>query len=485
MKLVDDCLITVSGGVTLTVRGVLHAPLHQVFTGSGAVIGMRRVDPEWFGAVGDGTTNDISALDAAHACVAASLTSIGRKPTINLNALYAVGRMWQALPTTDIPLRIRGRGQPTASGIVALNTFTPANPVLHVSGGTVAAQINTDFELRDFVVRPSGAGYGAATAGILIGGTALPVGQVVNMSGYHNNIVADVLVLNFPKGLWLRHVRQIRFERVGLWNDALAIASACLYIDQAGGFTGDMNFSGIQCVAPTGVANAYALQINSDNAAYVYTGTNSISGLVFDSKCVFYFGDKIAYIHAGSGSWITDITFSPKCQFEGGAAVAHAIYIESAGTAATRIENIHVNDNYISTTTTSGITATSTGGLMQALFITQNWMDRQGGPSVNLFCAGTQINGVHIKNNTISNSNSVSAAIFVNGPDNFGIAGNLQVRNVGAPGVVGATYPGYMISVQAGSVDFQITNNTNGGFGGGGVLQDLSGAVVKTVAGNI
>jgi hypothetical protein len=58
------CLITTTG-FTLTFSGSLQAGYYQIFTGTGTVTGLSESVPEHFGAVGDGTTNDYAAINAA------------------------------------------------------------------------------------------------------------------------------------------------------------------------------------------------------------------------------------------------------------------------------------------------------------------------------------------------------------------------------------------------------------------------------------
>lgn len=61
--------ITVNNGVTLTINGHITAGAYTIFAGAGTVVfgtsQQARVLPEWFGAVGNGSTNDTAAIQAA------------------------------------------------------------------------------------------------------------------------------------------------------------------------------------------------------------------------------------------------------------------------------------------------------------------------------------------------------------------------------------------------------------------------------------
>lgn len=55
-------------GKTITINGPIEAGIWQIFTGSGIIAGSPKVDalyPQWWGAVGDGTTDDTTEIQAA------------------------------------------------------------------------------------------------------------------------------------------------------------------------------------------------------------------------------------------------------------------------------------------------------------------------------------------------------------------------------------------------------------------------------------
>jgi len=118
-----------ASGTTLTINGPIDAGLWQIFGGEGTVTGtpdIHYVYPEWFGAVGDGVTDDTDAIKAVIAipCVVHFSREYLISNTITLNGNMCKGMEWEGKYTDN---RLLYNGDGTAMEVYGL---------LYVSGFT-------------------------------------------------------------------------------------------------------------------------------------------------------------------------------------------------------------------------------------------------------------------------------------------------------------------------------------------------------------
>lgn len=98
LKVAKGGSFTIASGITLTINGSFEAGNFQVFAGDGSVAGLKKANIKWFGAVGDGVTDDATAINKAIATQAIVYAPKGTYLTgsqITLNystAFYGAGQ---------------------------------------------------------------------------------------------------------------------------------------------------------------------------------------------------------------------------------------------------------------------------------------------------------------------------------------------------------------------------------------------------------
>ncbi len=130
--------LAVATGKTLTINGGLEAGLYQIFSGAGTVAfgaGMvKEAYPQWWGAVGDGTTDCTAAFNAALAAHKAVMITHGTFIFSNSLTMQAYGSIYGEGPASIIHLSVAGK-----QGIIPANYCTIRNFTLKGTYSTYQA----------------------------------------------------------------------------------------------------------------------------------------------------------------------------------------------------------------------------------------------------------------------------------------------------------------------------------------------------------
>lgn len=445
--------LVISAGVTLTVRGVVEAPAARIFSGSGRVVGIADVRPEWWGAAADGATDDQPALQAAHDCVEQSGGSDGDGPFVHLRgtgANYGLGRQLTLRPTASFNLRFGGGGAVLGSRMTALASFvTDLGPAaVRVQGTTDTIQQIAGYKIGGFSVAPT-AGT-AALVGFWVGGDGTAgTGLERGLIGTQANEIHDVYIVDGFSFCWrVANCRLIDFNRCSGWSQGrTGVVGLLVTVDANGAFTGDLNFNGCQFVVDT-VASTKCVSITHSKS-----GSAQIKGVRFTNS-IFYRGDRTVEIYATGGAIIGDIWFNPGCQLDG--FLNTGFYIESNGSTSV-IDNINILGTYIRGINTAGINVVSTSsGFVASINIQMNWIASMTNARAIIGGAGTK--GLLVNGNTIQDCVSIAQCILINS-SRSSVTNNLLSQGFGVTGVADN-----FISIGAATDWITVGKNNSGGY---------------------
>lgn len=303
--------LSVDSGVTLTIRTAVDIQSEtQVFTGSGTVLGIRWVRPEWFGATRTGTGHDDQpAFQKAQNCMEAGIASDGLPMCLLLsNGDYGIGAQIDATPNAASCIAWLGQGSSSGSRLIGLATFT-GTAVLKLKADAVNSS-GSAARFQGFRVIPQTAGSGALR-GIDIGGHA----SLTLQGGAHEAILFDdVGVYDFAVCWRYENCRSITTRRCSGWVQTLANAVALrITATAATMFTGDLDLYNFQSTA--NATGAIVLDLTATASAVVGPDTlrATVSGVRFHSH-IMYKGP--ASIIASGGGVIRDVWFPPGWQYD-------------------------------------------------------------------------------------------------------------------------------------------------------------------------
>ncbi len=453
---------------TITCRGEVSAPLAQIFTGAGAVVGIRQVKPEWWGAAGNGSTNDQPALQAAHDCVEQSFASRGGRPTIALGAAksYGLGGQLKWRPTANINLCVDGAGPLfTGSRFVALSSFSTANggAAILIEGNADTIQQIASFKIGGFAVVPSSGT--ASTCGLFIGS---PPSEGKDLIGVEQSEIHDVHISDgFADGMLFGQVRQVDFNRCSSWNRSLAGSNcARFYTNATNSFCGDLNFNTCQFVSHTS-ATGVSFNIAQSGA--------QVKGIRFNSS-IFYHANKGIDFSPSDGAQVGDIWINAGCQFDG--QQNYGIFGEPTDTG-TVLDNINIEGAYFRGINAGQIAvhlAADGLGRMDAINVSSNWFANLGIGARSVRISDASNISVNFNRHTECNASTQQLILF-NDTASFTCMGN-TLRQVTAINV------DYLITVGTGCDYGAVVHNSALGAAISGPVQNLSAGTHLTLTPN-
>lgn len=449
--------LNVSGGVTLTIAGVVRGYYGQIFTGSGIVTGIRDVSVIWFGA-GLGGANDSPAIQAAHDCSKGGLNSDGTDFVVRLVRNMTIASTITLLPTINFPLQFVGYNSAFACKFTLATVFTGSIAVL-VNGNVDPTQGISDFVVSGFVI-DRGANT-TCTAGIQFG-----TGVTAKISGFKEALVSNVFVQGFPIGFNITDIRLIKFDRCTAWSDQLAGSIPCqVTVTSSTSFTGDIDFHNCQWVGHQTSGKGFTIN-NSINAA-------QIKGVRLHAN-IFYKGARFFEVYASAGGIIGDIWLNPGCQFDG--VGQNMVWIEGTG-AGTTIDSIHLSHVYMRGT--SGDYQLRVAGAASArvsnIWVTDCWFANVNQLAV-YFSGITSFN--FDRNQFLDITNAAGPAALFDSCTRYSACNNILSRT-------GSQALTYFIQTGGTSNYYNICNNIGGGIVATAVVSDLGGGAQKTLTGNI
>ena len=427
-----------------------------------------------FGAVGDGVTNDTTAVQAFFN----EVTSTGAQGYIPAG---------EYLLTSGVTINLSSKGFSIdgagAESVIfrVKNTFSTSTPAITIEGGSSATY--PTFEIGGFSIRSDAGSYGSCTTGLQVGNT----GVVKPLStGYNQRVIKGVFVAGFLTGIEVVHTRLVRFDNCSVWNNGLATANVCLKITQnatsGGGVhnTGDLVFDKCQFVTSTATGNKCLYMAGLGGPYNISNGNGSISGIKFRS-CDFYAGDKAIHLYATAQSHITDIWFVDGCQID--QEVTNAVFVES-NNASALIANLHFEGLYVNKATDYAMAFTSTGSYG---FIRDVWVDgcvfyQPQTAAISFSGVDTVIQSVHVTDNVITDCSSTGGAIVFNEVNGITCTGNVARQDVFT------SKPNYLVEFQTGCEEVVCTGNKGvvGTDVNVGVVLDNSGTTTgKTIHSNV
>lgn len=467
----------------LTLLGDFKAPESKVFFGNGVIKGLRYAIPEWWGAVAyqsatADSTDSAPAINAAATCLGTSLTTRGKRPTLELlSGQYLIKRTVTLPVSANIGLKVIGQGKIfSGTRLVAHSTFTGTRAV-SINGSTDGTQSIADFILLDFGIVPLVVGSGPKT---LIG-----FGSAGNkLIGLAENMVSGLYLGAAERQIDIINARQIQFRDIGLWNNELLTAGTNIFIESREHFCGDLTFHNVQTVNSANVAGSVGVRFQADGvwSAQDPNSGYMIAGIRF-TECILYPADVTVYGLANNGARVEDIFFT-NCQLDG--STPCMFYFVSSG-AGSRVRDIQITHNYLyggnlDVNRAACQFIAQTGGVMGNIRIDSNTFGNAASRVVNFTTDAVDlINGISVSDNYIVDFNNPNNPAIEFGQGCHHVQANFNT----ADRLSGSNFFPYLIQFDNGVHHAIAMGNMGKGIVANGTVRDLMASTDKVIVNNL
>jgi hypothetical protein len=467
-------MLSIDSGITVTIRGLVSAGQHQIFGGAGVVIGVREVVPEWFGAVGNGVADDLSALQRAVNSIQASYDSDGSQQVLRLSGrTYGVSGTLNLYPAHTVALRIIGAGTVFGSRLATLPGFSGA-AVVAIHGQTDGAAQVFDFDISGFTII-NATGQGGVT-GLIIGDAA----ERTNITGLHESLIRDISILEFDVAVKIQRTRLIKFERCSFWYKSRPDGIGVILVTTVAtapdlSVCGDLDFECCQFIGSYvegggGFSRGVVTDIPSASSA-------GIAGVRFD-RCIFHqmhygFILQSDYNVNVSDVWILD------CQLDGKTLCGVQLKSNANATKTGFVSDVQIRGNYFQGYNGPCISIQSPDdvnykGAVRSVNIQDNWAN---GCSHSFVDSYKSI-AVTVSGNQFSDFSYAGAVVEFHSMRNVTCTDNSLWASSGS--VVAN-----MVRMDGPSDWYVVTGNSSGGCASGAAVQDNAAGAHKIISPNI
>ncbi|TPM37057.1 hypothetical protein [Mesorhizobium sp. B2-3-2] len=463
--------LAVATAVTLTIRGAVRAPTwanlpssgpNKIFdcTGTGKVLGVRRVHPEWWGAVKNGSIPDHAAFQAAQNCIEASATSDGDETALILGGgSYALGAQVVVTPRGDMTVKWLGQGGSGGTYLVALASWTGNSGVVKFAAAAGINDSRSNWLFSGFRILPQTAGTGS-TVGILIGAGATTLQGGVQESA----LFEDVNVYEFATCWYVQNARLMQWRRCGGWIETLANGNAFRAVAAAGDTTGDFDTYSCQFVGKG--TNTRSVFFSGSGAGATVVGIRMHSAIMYAGSIT---------VSADTAARVGDIWFDTGSQLDVFTTAGVILICDGSGS---RLYNVKFRDGYFASGIVGTVKAISIGvsnsGAIRGIEVSGNFFINCVGDVV---YANGDVQGYIVTNNHFVDCNGGNMVTIGTGVKNSSVTGNTVERMNTSQSVAA------IVATVAGANYYAIRNNMGNGVATAAV-SDIAAGAQKIVDGN-